>query len=249
VIVHLLGSGGFMPTGERETCCALLRDGSEALVIDAGTGIRRLVTDPALLDGVERLHVLLTHFHLDHVIGLFYLAELARPIEIWGAGERLEGIATDELVQRLLAPPFAPPSIRDAVARARELPADGRLGSFDVASRVQRIHSNPTLAVRVGGMVWCTDTGYDAGNVEFARDASVLFHDAFRAGETGAEGGHTRAANAGRLAAAAGVGRLVLIHLSPDADEEALLSEARSQFEATVVGRDGLSLEVTPRGR
>ena len=242
--LRLLGSGGFMPTGERETCCALLRDGPEAVLIDAGTGIRRLVTEPTLLDGVERLHLLLTHFHLDHVLGLFYVAELDRPVELWGAGERLEGIATDELVRRLLAPPFAPPSISEAVPPARELGADAQVGAFEVASRVQRIHSNPTLAVRVGGVVWCTDTGYDPENVDFARGASVLCHDAFRAGETGAEGGHTRAANAGRLAEAAGVGRLVLIHLSPDADEDELLREARSYFEATVVGRDGLTLEV-----
>jgi ribonuclease BN (tRNA processing enzyme) len=244
VIVTLLGSGGFMPTGERETCCALLRDGSEALVIDAGTGIRRLVTDPALLDGVEQVHVILTHFHLDHVIGLFYLAELDRPVEIWGAGERLEGVATHELVTRLLASPFAPPSIRDEAARVRELDAEGHVGAFNVASRVQKVHANPTLALRVGGVVWCTDTGYDPGNVEFARAASVLYHDAFRAGETGAEGGHTRAANAGRLAAEAGVGRLVLIHLSPDVDEEELLREASAHFDATVVGRDCLSIEV-----
>jgi ribonuclease BN (tRNA processing enzyme) len=245
MIVQLLGSGGFMPTGERETCCALLRDGPEALVIDAGTGIRRLMTEPSLLDGVERVHVVLTHFHLDHVLGLFYLAELDRPVELWGAGERLEGIATDELVRRLLASPFAPPSIRDAVPPARELTAEAQVGAFEIASRIQRIHSNPTLAVRIGGLVWCTDTGYDPDNVDFARDASVLCHDAFRAGETGAEGGHTRAANAGRLAEGAGVGRLVLIHLSPDADEDALLRDARSYFEPTVVGRDGLIVEVT----
>ena len=245
MIVRLLGSAGFMPTDERETCCALLRDGDEALVIDAGTGIRRLVTEPALLEGVERLHVLLTHFHLDHVIGLFYLAELSLPVELWGAGERLEGIATNELVQRLLAPPFAPPSIRDEVPTARELDAETQVGSFAVASRIQRMHSNPTLAVRVEGIVWCTDTGHDPENVEFARGASVLLHDAFRAAAPAAQGGHTSAANCARLAAAAGVDRLVLIHLSPDVDEEALLRHASPHFEETVVAYDGLELEVS----
>jgi ribonuclease BN (tRNA processing enzyme) len=245
VIVRLLGSAGFMPTGERETCCALLRHDDEALVIDAGTGIRRLVTEPALLEGVERLHVILTHFHLDHVIGLFYLGELSLPVDLWGAGERLEGIATSELVQRLLAPPFAPPSIRDEVPTAYELGAETQVGSFTVASRVQRMHSNPTLALRVDGIVWCTDTGDDPENEEFAQGASVLFHDAFRAAVPAAEGGHTGAANCARLAAAAGVDRLVLIHLSPDVDEDALLRHASPHFEATVVGRDGLELEVS----
>src|SRR5262249_43082872 len=48
----ILGSGGFVPTGRRETSSLLLRgSGPEAdgraVVIDAGTGLRRLVTHPA----------------------------------------------------------------------------------------------------------------------------------------------------------------------------------------------------------
>ena len=56
----LLGSAGWIPTGSRETCCALVRQGSEALVIDAGTGLRRLLTDPALLDGVRNVTIVLS---------------------------------------------------------------------------------------------------------------------------------------------------------------------------------------------
>jgi hypothetical protein len=29
--------------------------------------LRRLITAPELLDGVERIDIVLTHFHLDHV--------------------------------------------------------------------------------------------------------------------------------------------------------------------------------------
>ncbi len=52
----LLGSGGWLPTDRRETTCVLLREGSDALLLAAGTGLRRLVTDAGLLDGVERLN-------------------------------------------------------------------------------------------------------------------------------------------------------------------------------------------------
>jgi ribonuclease BN (tRNA processing enzyme) len=74
--VRCLGTGGWMPTDRRETACYALRDGADLLVLDAGTGFRRLVTDPALLEGVERLHVVLTHFHLDHTAGLVCLPAL-----------------------------------------------------------------------------------------------------------------------------------------------------------------------------
>jgi ribonuclease Z len=239
--VRLLGSGGFVPTDRRETGCALLRKNGAALAIDAGSGARRLVIDRELLRGVDRLHVVLTHFHLDHTHGLFYLVDAGVPVEVWAAGEALEGIAADELLRRLLGPPLAPEGFL-ADFTFRELPADGaRIGPFDVRARIQRLHSNPTLALRIDDAIaWCTDTGYDVGNVEFVRGMRALFHDAFW---TDPASGHTTAVEAAQLAADAGVERLVLIHLHPElADDEALLEPARARFVATELGRDGWTL-------
>jgi hypothetical protein len=44
-----------MPSERRETTCVLAREGEAALALDAGTGFRRLVTEPELLDGARRL--------------------------------------------------------------------------------------------------------------------------------------------------------------------------------------------------
>jgi ribonuclease BN (tRNA processing enzyme) len=245
VEIRLLGSGGFVPSDRRETACALLRRGSEAVAIDAGTGAYRLRTDSELLAGVERLHVVLTHFHLDHTIGLFYLPGIGVPVDIWGAGEALEGISTSELVERLLGPPFAPDGFIASFAGVHELSADGAtIGPFHVRARIQRLHSNPTLALRFDDdLVWCTDTSYDVENVAFTRGARLLCHEAFRAGDRTDEHGHTAAGDAARLAAAAGVERLLLVHVNPDSDEdEALLKFARPHFRAAEVASDGLVL-------
>lgn len=56
----LLGSGGWIPTPERATCSALLHEGDQALVIDAGTGISHLVAEPSLLEGVRTMDIVLT---------------------------------------------------------------------------------------------------------------------------------------------------------------------------------------------
>jgi ribonuclease BN (tRNA processing enzyme) len=56
VEVRLLGTGGWLPTDKRETACVYIRSSADVLLLDAGTGARRLVTEPALLQGVERLH-------------------------------------------------------------------------------------------------------------------------------------------------------------------------------------------------
>jgi ribonuclease BN (tRNA processing enzyme) len=243
VEVLLLGSGGFVPTERRETACALVRNGREALCIDAGSGAHRLLDDPSLLDGIERLHVLLTHFHLDHTIGLFFLPALEAPVEIWAAGEALEQTATAQIVNRLLGPPFAPQTFVGGFAGIHEL-VEGQayVGPFELRTRIQRNHSNPTLALRFGDdLVWCTDTGYDAENAEFARGARLLAHEAFYPGESTEDPGHTASGEAARLAAAAEVDRLLLIHVNPFLDdEESLLAHARPVFEATEVARDAV---------
>jgi ribonuclease Z len=240
--IALLGSGGFMPTDRRETACALLRRGSSALLIDAGTGARRLVEAPELLDGADRLHVVLTHFHLDHTIGLFYLTDIEPPLEVWGGGEALEKTPTAELVARLLAPPFSPPSFSNTIDAIHELaPPGAEIGGFRVRCRVQPKHANPTLALRVDDeLAWCTDTALDEDNREFVRGVRTLFHESFYAAATSTDPGHTAAGEIAQLAKDAEVGRLVLIHVNPELeDEQRLLELSRPVFAATEVGGDG----------
>jgi ribonuclease BN (tRNA processing enzyme) len=242
VRARLLGSGGWMPTNERETFCLLLVDGVDALCVDAGTGFRRLVTDPSLLTGVERLHIVLTHWHLDHTCGLVCLPAVDVPVELWGPPP------ARELAHRLLDPPFL---LAEETHMGRNLEGihdlespSTRVGPFHVAVRVQELHPSSTRALRVGDLAICTDTAADAENVAFARGARILLHEAFHAGEASDDEMHTAAGEAARIAAAAGVERLVLVHVHPlETSDEDLVRDARRYFEAVEVGRDGLVLE------
>jgi ribonuclease BN (tRNA processing enzyme) len=238
-----------MPTDARETSCLYVREGDRVLLVDAGTGLRRIRTDRRLLDGVGRLDVVLTHFHLDHVVGLSYLPGLAVPVHVWAGGRLIAGESSLELVHRLLDPPFllSDPGDVAELVEVRELEPPGtEIGPFRIDVRVQTKHPSPTLALRVNAVLaHCTDTAYDEENVEFAHGARVLLHEAFHAADTTDDDGHTASGEAGRLAAAASVERLVLIHPGPmTTDEEALLSFARRHFPATELGRDGMRIEL-----
>jgi ribonuclease BN (tRNA processing enzyme) len=243
---RLLGSGGWIPTRERATCSALLREGDEALVIDAGTGISHLVTWPDLLAGVSRLDIVLTHFHLDHVVGLAYLPalELAEPPRVHGPGAWLYATPTAEILARLLAPPLFL-DLAAITSDVAEIGAGGlSLGRFDVRARVQERHAEPTLALRIGDeLTYCTDTAYDEGNVEFARGSRILAHEAWWTRDAPRDRStHSAAAQAARIARDAGVDELVMIHIHPGVDEDRLAYEGRSLFESSTVGCDLLRL-------
>jgi ribonuclease BN (tRNA processing enzyme) len=245
---RLLGCGGFVPTRARGTACVYLREGEDLLLLDAGTGLSRLIEDSELLDGVKRLYIVLTHFHLDHIVGLPYVAALEDldVREIWGAGPLVAGVDTRELIHRLLDPPFQASRVEDVEQKyltgIRDIaPPGAGVGPFSVAVRVQTRHATPTLAVRVGDLAYCTDTAYDEATADFVRGARILLHDAFHASDSTDDPSHTAAGEAARIAAAAGVERLVLVHVNPERpDEEGLLRFARPHVPATEVGRDGL---------
>jgi ribonuclease BN (tRNA processing enzyme) len=239
--VLLLGSGGWIPTSRRETCCAYLRRGDRVLLIDAGTGVQRLVENPRLLAGANRLDIVLTHFHLDHVIGLSYLPALPVPPTIWGAGEALAGAPTAAILDRLFGSPLfaaTPDEIADAI---HEIPAAPfELGPFPISTRIQRLHTDPTLAVGIGeALTYCTDTAADTGNADFAEGSRLLLHEAWYAQASTDDQTHSAAGEAGRIARQAGVERLVLIHVNPlQRSDEELLGPATDEFRNASVGVD-----------
>jgi ribonuclease Z len=240
----ILGSGGFIPTGRRETSSLLLLpEGRDtAIVVDAGTGIRRLITDRALLAGRTRVEVLLTHFHIDHVCGLAYLTELDDlDVRISGPGAALYDTPTADVLARLFTQPIMPVSLSELGIGVGELtPGETDVAGMTVRARRQDRHTDPTLGLRFGdALVWCTDTEDDPGTVEFARGARVLAHDAW--GPPAAPG-HAEPAGAAQLAVDAGSERLVLIHVPPAADEADLHRRASVVHPGVTVASDGLDL-------
>jgi ribonuclease BN (tRNA processing enzyme) len=242
----VLGSGGWIPTSRRETCCALIREGSHVLVIDAGTGIQRLVERPELLAGVESVDIVLTHFHLDHVVGLSYLPALELPERptIWGAGQLLSGVSTQALLKRLLGEPFFSAPFAETASAVREIKDEVDIGPFSIRTRVQALHAAPTIALRIGDVLtYCTDTAPDPGNVGFAAGSQVLLHEAWYAQATSDDGNHSAGGDAGRIAREADVKRLVLIHINPlQESDETLAESAHREFAGAEVGVDLASI-------
>ena len=105
--VHCLGTAGYHPNQTRHTSCYFLPE--SGIVLDAGSGLFRL----APLVQTDRIDILLSHAHLDHVLGLTFLLDVMfqleaenRPVKdvrIWGEKSKLESIRT-HLFSELIFP-------------------------------------------------------------------------------------------------------------------------------------------------
>jgi ribonuclease BN (tRNA processing enzyme) len=241
----LLGSGGWMPSEGRETACVLIRDGEDALLLDAGTGLRRLVSEPALLDGVRTLDIALTHFHLDHVCGLAYVPALAIAATIWAPGRWLYGQSSADLLAPLRSAPLAPWEAHELSA-VRELePGPQSIGRFAVTTRAQPLHWSPTAGIRIGNEIaLITDTAYDPHSAAFARDVAHLLHEAWSSSSNPvAQAGDATAAEAAQVACAARARQLTLVHINPLlTDESELVADARAHAPSARIGCDRASL-------
>jgi ribonuclease BN (tRNA processing enzyme) len=243
VRLTILGSAGWMPSDDRETACYAVREDDRLLILDAGTGIRRLVTEPALLVGVRSIDLVVSHFHLDHIVGLSYLAALDRPVTVHGPGDWLYSRPTTELLDELLRPPYQ--AGRPRVFSVRELTEAGLVwGGHRLRARHQTTHTAASVAYRLDdALSYCTDTGLDPGNAEFADGCELLLHEAWSTEDASALG-HSTAAQAAAIALQAGARQLMLIHLPPGRGAETLLAQAAAAFPATELAADGAEFDI-----
>ena len=247
--------------GGNTPCAALSISGGSLIVVDAGTGFhdlgRRLA---AAKRGPVRMSILITHFHLDHLQGLPFfdpLYDSSTEIVFYSAAEP---DVLREHLGRLMGNPFFPVAFEATASRKRFRKVGGRrirIGGAAV-SACPLNHPQGCVAYKIeeGGasIVFATDTehpgeGVDGWLLEFARGASCLIYDATftpREYEAGKQGwGHSTWREGARLAAAAGVGRLVLSHFNrehADGDIRMIERLARRAFPATGAAREGLRL-------
>ncbi|MEZ5331159.1 MAG: MBL fold metallo-hydrolase [Thermoanaerobaculia bacterium] len=232
-----LGTNGFFPSWGRETMSFLLHRGGRALLFDAGTGLGRLV-EPELRRWVEdqdRLDLVLTHYHLDHVVGLAYLSGLwNRPVRIFGPEAPLVDADPVTALRRLVSPPLFPKPLDELGLDVEIVPYSGTeltIGSFDLVLRRQR-HPGGSVGVRVDdALAYVTDTEPDPGTVDLCRGARTLLHEVWSTGEEAAAPdyearGHSSTTAVAEIASEAGVGRLVPVHHRPDRDATAVAAVA-----------------------
>jgi len=275
VIVRLWGTRGSVASPGPETlryggntACVEVRATDAILVLDAGTGIRRL--GATLQDHVGRVDLLLSHLHMDHLQGIGFFAPIFRPdieLHIWGPPSTT--LSLRERLMRYLSPPLFPVRLRDLGSRVslHDVPAEPfTVGSLTITGQPV-IHPGPSVGYRIsskdGSVAYLPDHEPALGLADFplspawtsgselAAGADLLIHDVQYTEEeypAHVGWGHSSVEQAWAFAVQSRVRRLVTFHHDPSHADDQLDEIVRDLQRRTgpevIGGVEGLELQL-----
>jgi ribonuclease Z len=245
--LHCLGTAGYHPSDNRHTSCYCLP--SDGIVLDAGSGIFRLIP----LIRTDRLDILLSHAHLDHIVGLTFLLDILyrRPVAevfVWGEAAKLAAVR-EHLFQELIFP--APIDVKWRAID--ELPSF-QIGATQAVTVDWRRQTHPggSVAYRLNwphekkSLVYVTDSSGDASaeSIRWMHAADLLMHECyFRDNEKqwAVKTGHCWTSRAAEIAIEAQAKKLLLTHINPlaDGDDPVGIKIASAIYPAAMVASDG----------
>lgn len=200
--ITIWGCRGSMPSpGPKKnkyggnTSCVQIEHDHTCLIFDGGSGIHNL--GKKLGNEISVVNILLTHLHIDHIMGLGYFQPFYNPnciVNIWGPAGSSESLTVR--LRRYFSPPFFPLRLNELAAKVNITEIDNSAFQIDnfVIKSEYLCHPGPTVGYRceLGESVvafmpdhepalgssnfpnlseWCS--GYN-----IAKDADLLFHDA-----------------------------------------------------------------------
>lgn len=218
------------------TSCLQIESNQSCIIFDAGSGIQKL--GAAISKDVLEVNILLTHLHLDHIMGLGFFRPLYNPkvtVNIWGPSGTSESLS--KRLRRYFSPPLFPISLNEIPSKVHFKEIDNsefQIGEFSIKSEYV-CHPGPTVGYRVtcgkSTIAYIPDHEPALGSSDFpslpewtsgyniAREVDILFHDAqYNHSEYPSRigWGHSSMEDAIRFGELAKAKKMVFFHYDPE---------------------------------
>lgn len=259
--VKIWGCRGSIPTpgketlkyGGESTCVEVISRSGEIIIIDCGSGIRKLGKELIKDKSIDHVRLMLTHSHWDHLSGFpFFVPAFVPRFSISLCGGPISQDVLMKYLNHQMEPPYFPVDF-SAIKADFSVGCSCGLGFCDHnlkgVDKTMACHSIP-LNHPNGGygfkfiqdnkvFVFLTDNeirfAHEGGlsredYVEFCRGADLLFHDAQFTEEEYIKRkswGHSTYLDAIQIGIEAGVKSLGLFHHDPDHDDDFIDNQVR----------------------
>lgn len=252
-----------------DTSCVAIhgKDPAHVVILDAGSGIRRLGTE--IGDEVKRIDLLLSHLHLDHIVGLGFFQQLFRPDVVIAVSAPPSTVPLQERLGRYLSPPLFPVRLRDVdcdlqLSDASMEPVER--GEFTITA-ASVIHPDTAVGYRIEAdgqtVAYLPDhepalspsfadlPAWTSG-VDISAGADLLIHDGQYAPEEYPEHvgwGHSSVLHAVAMAELTDARSLALFHHDPSHDDQTVARLTREAQAATdsvhvIAAREGATIDL-----
>jgi len=216
-----------------DTACVEVRsERGDIIIIDAGTGIRKL-GDLLVASPPESIHIIFTHAHLDHIVGFpFFMPIYNKNTTLHIYGPQTAIGTFENALKNIMSEPFFPVEfhkLKSNITFHNISEVDFTIGSLTITP-VKLNHPNGGCGLRIEengrAFVFLTDNELGDDDPEsrptpyfesFCANADLLFHDAEYTDEeypnhTG--WGHSKFSDVIKLALSANVKKLGLFHIN-----------------------------------
>ena len=245
--IIFLGTNGWFDGLTGNTICVLIRAEEYYIILDAGNGLHKI---DRYLTTERPIFLFLSHFHLDHIVGLHILNkfDFTKGLRIYGPA------GTKDIMNLIINRPFTIPLTELSFnVEIFDLPEKEKSLPFCFESQPM-FHSSLTLGFRFEidrkVISYCPDTGYCENALRLARNADLLIAEcSYKSGQINSKWPHLNPETAANIAKEAQCKRLALIHFDASIyqnleERKAAEKEAKKIFSNTFAAVDDMQVEI-----
>jgi ribonuclease BN (tRNA processing enzyme) len=221
--VVFLGTNGWYDTKTGNTLCVLIESAKEYVILDAGNGLYKI---DRYVTKNKPIYLFLSHFHLDHIIGLHILAKFSFKQGITlcvppGGSKFIKGFISSPLTA-------APEELKYKIQIVEV--TEGRFPGPFLERYLLLRHKEPCFGMRFKFgkriIAFLPDTGICDNAFTLSKEADLLIAEsAFRPGHDSDEWPHLNPESGAEIAKQAHAKKLALVHF--DAAEYPTMKERK----------------------